>query len=437
MNIDSIYTAYLDSNGICTNSKALQFGQMFWAIVGENFDGNDYVEKAIKDGAKYAVTNRKELADVYSNCFYTADTLLTIQMLATKHRRALGIPIIAIAGSNGKTTTKELLYYTLKQVYSCHVTQGNLNNHLGVPITLLQLTESIEIAVVELGANHQGENKILLEIVEPNIVIITNTGKDHLEGFGGIEGVVAANMEVVNYAKQHQLTWIKNLDDIALEHTIVPSIIAYGDRAEIHCDVVGNYPYLNLNIYHNALLEILVETRLFGSYNKYNVMACVAVCKHLGIDLKYLRNAGLEYYPDNNRSQLIKLGNLNVIMDAYNANPSSMESAIMEFSKYYPKGQRTAKGIVIGFMAELGADEAKYHEEIVQFIQSCRFDLVIFTHPAYSSFSHLCANGFYLNNAVDNVDKILELIKLRNIEIILFKGSRVSKLEIVLEALKK
>ena len=347
MNIERLYTAFTDSTGIATDSRKIAEGTMFFALHGASFDGNDYAVQALRDGASVAVIDRIDIleanAEYSERLILVEDTLKALQALAQEHRRELAIPIIAIAGSNGKTTTKELVSRVLAEKFEVTTTKGNLNNHIGVPLTLLSMTQNTEFGVVEMGASAQGEIALLCSIAEPNYGILTNIGLSHLEGFGGVEGIRKGKGELFDHLNEYG------------GHAFVPQ----EDRTL--CDMVVEREDLATEYYTRTIAEGF-ESNLTGDYNRYNIAAAVAVGRYFGIDDRHIGDAILSFTPDNNRSQAVKTERNSLVVDCYNANPSSMEVALDNIATM----EAERKVLILGDMLELGEWSAEAHQNILR-----------------------------------------------------------------------
>jgi len=328
MNINSIYALFLKHPLITTDSRNCLKGSLFFALKGASFNGNLFAKDAIQKGCSYAFVDEKEFADD-ENIFYVPDSLKALQQLAKKHRETLGIPVIGITGSNGKTTTKELIASVLQQKYRVLYTQGNLNNHIGVPLTLLKLTENDELAVIEMGANHQGEIKELVNIALPDYGLITNIGKAHLEGFGSFEGVIKTKGELYDFLREHRKKVFINQDNEILRSISARlDKITYGTN-DTYCvkgEILNSEPFLSINWNKH-----IIHTNLIGGYNFENVLAAIAVGSYFGIPDDKIVKALEAYIPQNNRSQFKETGKNRLIIDAYNANPTSMKAALFNF----------------------------------------------------------------------------------------------------------
>lgn len=357
-----LYRVFKTHPVICTDSRKVTKDCLFFALKGESFNGNAFALQALQEGAAYAVVDENVGDD--KRLIVVQDVLQSLQQLATHHRRQFSIPVIAIAGSNGKTTTKELMAAVLNTQFNTLFTQGNLNNHIGVPLTLLSMNAKHEWAVIEIGANHRGENALLCEITEPDMALVTNVGKDHLEGFGGIEGVRLASKEVYDYIKSRDglvflLEGNEELNHLLGEYN---SVITYGagNDATVTGSASVSNGYLTVEI--TRPFKGIVQTQLAGTYNLDNVLAAVAVGHYAGVPSAKIMHGIASYVPGNQRSQIIHKGELTILLDAYNANPSSMEAALNNFSDEYP----SPRYIALGEMLELGDAEITEHKAIAK-----------------------------------------------------------------------
>ncbi len=355
MQIESLYQIFGEHPTITTDSRNCEKGSIFFALKGQSFNGNNYAEDALKKGCSYAVVD-EHIPINDERIIFVDNVLTTLQILARHHRRTLATRIIGITGTNGKTTTKELIATVLAKKYNVLYTQGNLNNHIGVPITLLRLSKQHEIAVIEMGANHPGEIKALVDIVEPNYGIITNVGKAHLEGFGSLEGVIRTKGELYDYLRAHNGEVFVNENNEHLMHISHGlQLQSYGNEGKIiACD-----PYLQIE-YEGSQ----IATHLIGSYNIDNCLAATAIGKYFGVGHEAICDALASYAPLNNRSQLLKTASNTLLIDAYNANPTSMMAALANFRDMMVKD----KMMILGDMQELGTTSLKEHQTIVDFI---------------------------------------------------------------------
>lgn len=373
-----LYSKFQECTGVSTDTRKITADCLFVALKGDNFDGNQFAEQALTSGARYALVDDPTVAGRNPRCLLVADGLLALQDLARHHRRTLAIPVVGLTGSNGKTTTKELIAAVLSKKYRTYATVGNLNNHIGVPLTVLAINEQYEIAVVEMGANHQKEIELLCSIAQPTHGLITNVGKAHLEGFGGVEGVRKGKGELYDYLAQNARTVFINSRDTVLtamyrerlkalrsEATFAEAIFYPGELVEliqespvvIYCDTTGHE----------------VSTHLPGRYNFENMMAAVAIGDYFGISPEEANHAVADYNPTNNRSQVIHKGSNTILLDAYNANPSSMAAAIRQFAATPAK----RKVVILGDMYELGSESEAEHAALGKLVAEGKFDIVI------------------------------------------------------------
>ena len=347
MNLEKLYTAFTNSTGVTTDSRKIDEGAMFFALHGASFDGNDYAIQSLEKGASVAVIDRADILeanpDYAEDLILVEDTLEALQALAREHRRELAMPIIAIAGSNGKTTTKELVSRVLAERFEVTTTKGNLNNHIGVPLTILSMTNETEFGVVEMGASAQHEIELLCSIAEPNYGILTNIGLSHLEGFGGVEGIRKGKGELFDYLDESGGRAFVPQEDTTL------------------CDMVLEREDLATEYYSRTIAEGF-ESNLTGDYNRYNIAAAVAVGRYFDIADERIAEAILSFMPDNNRSQAIKTERNSLVVDCYNANPSSMEVALDNISTM----EAECKVLILGDMLELGEWSAEAHQNILR-----------------------------------------------------------------------
>ena len=347
MDIERLYTTFTNSTGVTTDSRKIEVGALFFALHGASFDGNDYAIQALEQGASVAVIDRKDILennpDKSDKLFLVEDTLEALQELAREHRRELAMPIIAIAGSNGKTTTKELVSRVLAEKFEVSTTKGNLNNHIGVPLTLLSMSAETEFGVVEMGASAQREIALLCSIAEPNYGILTNIGLSHLEGFGGVEGIRKGKGELFDYLDENGGRAFVPQEDATL------------------CTMAADREDLAVEHYSRTVAEGF-ESNLTGDYNRYNIAAAVAIGRYFGIDDRHIAEAILSFKPDNNRSQAVKTERNSLVVDCYNANPSSMEVALDNISTM----EAEQKVLILGDMLELGEWSEEAHCNILR-----------------------------------------------------------------------
>lgn len=362
MTIDKIHSLFLECKSVATDTRKIEKDSFFVALKGDHFDANTFTKEALEKGAKYVVIDN---ANYYLDhrTILVENTLETLQQLAKYHRNYLGIPIIALTGSNGKTTTKELIHAVLSQKYNTLATIGNLNNHIGVPLTLLRFTKETEIGIVEMGANHQQEIAFLCSIAEPDFGYITNFGKAHLEGFGGVEGVIKGKSELYDFLSQTNKTVFVNLDD-ALQNQKTTSTNRYTfststNSSNVKIDNIEANPMVSIEF--NG---ISIQSHLIGEYNATNIIAAVTIGKYFKVDDEAIKTAIENYIPENNRSQLIQKNGNEIILDAYNANPSSMSAAIANFIQLH----HSHKIAILGDMFELGTESLLEHKKIIDLV---------------------------------------------------------------------
>ncbi len=366
--IDELYKLYKAcQQKITTDTRKLEKGAIFFALKGENFNANTFAHKAIEEGCAYAIVDDSGLANG-TTILLVRDVLESLQQLAKLHRKQLKIPVIGITGSNGKTTNKELIHAVLSQKYNTYATKGNLNNHIGVPLTILSITDKHEMAIIEMGANHQGEIELLSSIADPDFGIITNIGKAHLEGFGGEEGIKKGKSELYKHIKQKQGSIFINGDDrVLLELSEGINKFYYGnnERFDVHGQNLSTSEYVEFkwnvkNLGLNA--QPLVKTHIFGYYNFINLLCAACIGNHFNVPENDVNKALSEYMPEMNRSQVKKTETNTLILDAYNANPSSMSLAIEHFMKQ----PFDNKWVILGDMLELGIYTEREHREILE-----------------------------------------------------------------------
>ena len=381
MSIIDLYDLFIHNPQITTDSRNCPKGSIFFALKGDKFDGNQYAGKALASGCVYAVIDNPDYY-IGERTILVDNVLKTLQQLAHHHRKVLGLPIIGITGTNGKTTTKELLAAVLSTKFNLLYTEGNFNNHIGVPLTLLRLTHDHEMAVIEMGASHPGDIKELVDIVHPNYGIITNVGRAHLEGFGSFEGVIRTKGELYDYIRRSKgKIFIKKENEYlqSIAKGIEQITYGNGDDAFASGQVVSCDPFLVFNWKQQGKLHT-VETHMIGSYNLDNVLAAVAVGRFFKIPAERISRAIAAYEPTNNRSQFKKTDNNELIIDAYNANPSSMKVALDNFITMPVQ----PKAIILGDMRELGPTSNELHAEVVEQVKKGQFDKVFLCGEHFS-----------------------------------------------------
>jgi UDP-N-acetylmuramoyl-tripeptide--D-alanyl-D-alanine ligase len=379
--VEEIYRIFLEHPRISTDSRNIVPDSVFFALKGEHFDGNRFAAEALEKGAAYCVIDGLSAPDIY-RCLPVPDTLLALQQMASIHRSHIHAEIIGITGSNGKTTTKELIGSVLSSSYKTVVTRENLNNHIGVPLTVLAIEKETAFAVVEMGANHPGEIARLCAIARPAYGIITNIGKAHLEGFGSFEGVVKAKSELYDFLRLNKgLAFVNADDDLLMGLSSGMSTLTYGSAKNAGCmgSVTASEPFLSVS--WNARGEKgIVHSNLFGDYNFGNIMAAVSIGSYFGVNPDKVSQAIDNYFPDNNRSQIARTGQNTLVLDAYNANPSSMKAALSNFQRF----GSGPKMVILGDMMELGDFSADEHSQVITLARQLSFQKIFLVGELFS-----------------------------------------------------
>ncbi len=425
MPIEELYQLYLQHPLVQTDTRSLSTGCLFFALKGEHFNGNQFAAQALEQGAAYAIIDEPAYS-IEGKTILVDHVLATLQALAAHHRQQLTIPVIGITGSNGKTTSKELVHAVLSTTYKTATTSGNLNNHIGIPLTLLRIPLDAEMAVVEMGANHQKEIAGYCTYAAPSHGIITNCGKAHLEGFGGVEGVRKGKGELYDHLRSANGTafvmW--DYDYLRQMSAGIPHLIKYGTgEADIEGTILQAQPFLEVEMTKGSLLGS-VRTQLVGDYNLPNVLMAVAVGQFFNVEPESIRQAIESYVPSNSRSQLVKQGSNRIILDAYNANPSSLRLAIENLMRL----KTDNKVLMLGAMAELGEDSLAEHQQILDLIQQHSWKEVVLVGGDFLRLEHsyqtfpdsIAAGEWFRSQAFENCH-------------ILIKGSRSQKMERILE----
>lgn len=426
MDITALYRYFLESSGICTDTRHIKKDCLFAALSGDNFNGNLFAQEALDKGARFVIVDEEAFHKPGGKTILVHNSLVTLQQLAQHHRKQLGIKIIALTGSNGKTTTKELINAVLSQKYATTATKGNLNNHIGVPLTLLSMTSDTEIGIVEMGANHLGEIEMLSDIAIPDYGYITNFGKAHLEGFGDLEGVVKGKTELYNFLKKNGQKVFVNTDDTQqIQSSEGMNRITFGTQK-------SDFEVKLLDSSHQLLLQfenLNIQSNLIGKYNFANLAAAIAIGAYFEVPKEKIRKGIESYFPTNNRSQMLTKETNTILMDAYNANPTSMMAALENFKKI----KSDNKVMYLGDMFELGNDAEEEHQNIVDFLSKNVFGKVFLVGSNFfkTNISNPSIEKF---QSFDDLKKEIEAHPPRN-STILIKGSRGMALERILELL--
>ena len=425
MDIKDIHQVFLKCHSVSIDTRKIVEGCLFVAIKGDRFDANTFAVEALSKGASYVIIDN---ADYYRDdrTIEVEDSLETLQELARFHRQYLKLPIIALTGSNGKTTTKELIQTVLSRKYRTKATIGNLNNHIGVPLTLLSFDSSTEIGIVEMGANHQKEIEFLCEIAQPDFGYVTNFGKAHLEGFGGVEGVIKGKSEMYSYLLNNNKKVFVSLDDpIQIQKTALITRITFGvnqSEANTCIDKVTSNPFVSVEF-----SNIIIQSHLIGLYNANNINAAIAIGKYFNVSNDDIKQAIENYVPENNRSQLVHRNSNEIILDAYNANPSSMKVAIENFIQL----EKENKVAILGDMFELGHESAAEHKAIVDMLLKIENIECFFIGKDFFANS-IEKKHFHFHDTFESFANALKNITFKD-DMILIKGSRGMALERTLE----
>ena len=424
MSIKELYEIFLKSNGVATDSRQINNNYLFFALKGVNFNGNEFAKSAIDKGAMYAVVDEKKYSLDDEKFIFVNDSLKTLQELANFHRKKLSTKIIGITGSNGKTTSKELIHSVLETEFNTYCTKGNLNNHIGVPLSILEISHETEIAIIEMGANHLGEIKLLSSIAEPDYGYITNFGKAHLEGFGSEEGVIKGKSELFDFLKENSGYIFCNSDDQKQKEILedYDNKFTFGQK---DADLI----YTTITDEPNIVVDVngaTIESTLFGNYNVQNIISAVTIGKYFGVKMQNIQEGISKYISENNRSQLIKKNGNRIRLDAYNANPTSMLLAIKSFDNINSKN----KILILGDMYELGGDENKFHQEIVDYCENLKIDKVFLVGKIFAKTNF--SKKFF---SYENYLKLSQSKEFKGVidSNLLIKGSRGMQLEKILE----
>lgn len=425
MKIEQLHRLFLTCSAVCTDTRKIQKNTMFFALKGENFNGNAYAEKALESGAKYTIIDDPEF-DILNETILVENVLITLQQLATFHRKYLKVAIIAITGSNGKTTTKELINAALSQKYKTTATIGNLNNHIGVPLTLLSMNENTEIGIVEMGANHLEEIRFLCKIAKPDYGYITNFGKAHLEGFGSVEGVIKGKSEMYDYLiKKKKIIFVNGNDILQVEKTEHSKKVVFGNSSDFdsQIDFVDAQP--NVKVSYNGFF---IQSNLIGEYNFSNISVAIAISNYFKVEDTLIKKAIENYMPSNNRSQVLIKDSNKIILDAYNANPTSMRAALLNFDKL-KEGKKIA---ILGDMFELGNEAEKEHQDVVDLIETLNVNAIFLIGKNFYK-TKKSSNKINQFESFDDFKNQFDINKTGDNTTFLIKGSRGMALERVLD----
>jgi len=425
MGFNSIYKLFLKCRGVSTDSRKVESGNLYISLKGPNFNGNSFAKEALDKGATYAIVDEKKYA-INHKYILVDNCLETLQELATHHRRNSEAKILALTGSNGKTTSKELIYSVLKSKLNTIATTGNLNNHIGVPLTLLSIQDETQIAIVEMGANHLKEIELLCNIAEPDYGYITNFGKAHLEGFINLEGVIKGKCELYTYLmKTSGLIFVNNNDSKQIDITInYSNKFTFGET-----ESNTNYSVKTINPQINISIDSLtIKSNLFGKYNIENIAASICIGKYFGLSNHEIKKGIESYIPNNNRSQILEKGSNKIILDAYNANPTSMQLALANFNEMDEKN----KIVFVGDMYELGENSHEMHQDIVETIEKMNFDQSYLLGDLFSKTKF--SSKIKAFSTLEGLNNNIKLKEVSNATI-LIKGSRGMQLEKILDFL--
>lgn len=431
--MEKLYEIFLRHRNIITDSRAIESGCLFFALKGERFNGNKFVAVALEQGAAYAVIDEEEYA-TSDRCILVESVLETLQELAAYHRQKFYIPVLGITGSNGKTTTKELINAVLSSHYPTHCTKGNFNNHIGVPLTLLAMPKGTEVAIIEMGANHVEEIDFLSKIADPTHGLITNIGSAHLEGFGGIEGVKQGKSELYKYLKQKKGIVFINLDEPFLQDLAANNFskIYYKESDEIDLEkpayetkLVNTNPFVRAAFYGSPTTKIEVQSQIIGHYNFNNIMTAIAVGRYFKVPAEKIKMAIENYVPSNNRSQIVKKDNNTYILDAYNANPTSLKNALEHFNGI----EAVTKIAILGDMLEMGDYSAAEHQAIYEQALAGGFEQLILVGKEFGKLD--VVDGVLQFEKVEILKEWLDKQRIENAHF-LIKGSRAIRLEKVI-----
>ncbi|MBI1184371.1 UDP-N-acetylmuramoyl-tripeptide--D-alanyl-D-alanine ligase [bacterium] len=428
MQTQAIYEVFKNSSGVSTDTRKIEAGQLFFALSGPNFNANKFAAQALEKGAIAAVVDDEAFA-TDERYFLVDDCLLQLQALANHHRNQLNCTVIAVGGSNGKTTSKELIARVLATEYPTFYTPGNYNNHIGVPLSLLMLQPQHEYAVIEMGANHPNEHSLLCQIAEPDFGLITNNGKDHLEGFGSLQGVIDANREIYTYLElAHKAAFVNGNDEVLMHNAEHLARIVYGQHKESLCEsrLVAPFPFTKVSLtFYPDGKTITIDSQLFGSFQKDNLSLAACIGYYFDVPLPQIKTALESYRPANMRTQKLAWHGNEILLDAYNANPSSMMAVLSDFCDFeHPK-----KAVILGDMLEMGDASFAEHQAVVDFLARQHLDFVALVGSEFAKHQH---GGFHYFGEAYEVSNWLRQNNFAGYSV-LIKGSRGLQLEKILE----
>ncbi|WP_339629781.1 UDP-N-acetylmuramoyl-tripeptide--D-alanyl-D-alanine ligase [uncultured Maribacter sp.] len=425
MKVQDLHSIFLEFPSVNTDTRKIKKNDIFFALKGDNFNGNTFTQQALNNGASYVIIDQKEYY-VNDKTILVDDTLVMLQKLANYHRNFCSAKVISLTGSNGKTTTKELINSVLTRKYKTIATVGNLNNHIGVPLTLLTILPDTEIAIIEMGANHQKEIQFLCEIAEPDFGYITNFGKAHLEGFGGVDGVIKGKSELYEYLIKNKKSIFLNADDSIQLEKLKNYTKKYGfssvNPKYYKIELEEAQPFVIIKVE-----DTIIKSNLIGAYNFHNCCAAIIIGKYFNVELKEIKIALEKFIPENNRSQIIQKNDHYIILDAYNANPSSMKVALENFKSL----EKTNKVLILGDMFELGESAKEEHQAITDLTKTLQFENILFVGE---NFYRTQTSSIKLKN-FEELKAYLSQNNLQANSTILIKGSRGMALERVLDCL--
>jgi UDP-N-acetylmuramoyl-tripeptide--D-alanyl-D-alanine ligase len=425
MDISKIYELFNKYKSVSIDTRSIKPNDIFFAIKGPNFDGNNFALQAIKTGASYVISDNPSISKKSEKIIYVENSIKALQKLANYHRRKLNTKIIAITGSNGKTTSKELIFNVLKTKYKTTATKGNLNNHLGVPLSLLEINENTEFGIIEMGANHLNEIAQLCKIAEPSFGYITNFGNAHLEGFGSIEGVIKGKSELYNYLKNNKNLIFHNSENIKQTSLInnYKNTYSFGINSKSNCIINKSESENTLDV---SFQNKIIKSNIYGDYNFENICIAIAIGEFFKVDFNNIKKGIESYISKNNRSQISLKNNNTIILDAYNANPTSMSLALESFKKTNYKN----KMIILGDMFELGKDSNYYHQEITNSLEKINDSTIYIVGEYFCNTKHSDRIRSFSSSKelINNLSKT----NVSNYSI-LIKGSRGMQLEKIIE----